>query len=75
MKKIYNFYKKNWLFTKDEIFDFLDWYNFIDLNEIEMACCDFLENKQWFLYYWNVFDCEMIAQDYNENWYKRHLSK
>lgn len=46
-----------------ELFDYLDWYSFVDSNEIYCAICDFIENKEKFLY-WS--DCAFAFELCNE---------
>lgn len=61
MKKDYT------IIDKDELFSFLDWYLFVNTNEIEMAICDFIENKEWELYYsdW-ALACELCNEYINQ---------
>lgn len=60
--------KKNYtIIDKNELFSYLDWYSFIDTNEIEMAICDFIEKQEWELYYsdW-ALACELCNEYINK---------
>lgn len=43
--------KKYTVIDKEDLFDYLDWYSFVDDEEIQMAICDYIENQEWTLYY------------------------
>ena len=61
MKKDYT------IIDKDELFSFLDWYLFVNTNEIEMAICDFIEKQEWNLYYSDcAFACELCNEYINK---------
>lgn len=46
-----------------ELFDYLDWYCFVDSDEIYNAICDFIEKKEKKLYY---SDCNFALELCNE---------
>ena len=56
--------------NKNELFNYLDWYNFVNTTEIECAICDFIENKEWILYY---SDCAFASELMNEYINKKEL--
>ena len=55
------------IIDKDELFNFLDWFLFVNTNEIEMAICDFIEKQEWVLYWsdW-AFACELMNEYINK---------
>lgn len=55
------------IIDKDELFSFLDWYLFINTNEIEIAICDYIEKEYWKLYYSDcAFACELMNEYINK---------
>ena len=62
MKKDYT------IIDKKELFDYLDWYVFVDDIEIQSCICDFIENQEWKLFY---SDCELAYNLMKE--YKKHI--
>lgn len=55
------------IIDKDELFSYLDWYLFVNTNEIEMAICDFIEKQEWVLYYSDcAFACELMNEYINK---------
>lgn len=60
MKKDYT------IIDRKKLFEYLDIYSFVNDDEIEMAICDFIEKKEWVLYYSDcMLACE-LASEYKE---------
>ena len=58
------------IINKSDLFDYLDQYNFVEENEIQMAIMDYIE-KQENVTYWS--DCLLAGDLADEYIKKNHL--
>ena len=47
----------------NRLYEYLDWYCFVNSDEVYCAICDFIENEDWSLYY---SDCASAYNLWNE---------
>lgn len=59
--------KKYTTINKNDLFSYLDGYYFVNTDEIEMAICDYIQKKEWTLYYSDcAFACELMNEYINK---------
>lgn len=62
IEQLYKYYTE--YFTKADLYEFLDTYNFVDNSEIYLAVCEFMESKIEGLDWWGLADATSFADDY-----------
>ena len=60
--------KEHTIVDRRKLFEYLDLYDFVDVDEIYIAICDFIEQQEKVLYY---SDCMIASELCNE--YKEYL--
>lgn len=63
--------KKETIINKSDLFNYLDWYAFVDDEEIQLAICDYIENQEGKLYYSDCAFAYDLMQEYKNYFYKK----
>jgi hypothetical protein len=63
--------KNETIINKSDLFDYLDWYVFVDDEEIQLAICDYIENQEGVLYYSDCAFAYDLMQEYKNYFYKK----
>lgn len=58
--------RKYTIIDKSELFDYLDWYSFVDDEEIQLAICSFIEDQEWTLYYSDCAFAYDLMEEYKQ---------
>lgn len=58
--------KKETIISKTKLFNYLDWYCFVDQDEIIMAICDFIEKQEGIIYYSDCALAYELAKEYTK---------
>lgn len=58
------------IINKSDLFNYLDQYNFVEENEIQMAIMDYIEKQEGKLYYSDMAMAYKLSLEYIE---KNHL--
>ena len=62
--------KQYTVIDKKELFNYLDWYTFVDDEEIQLAICDYIENQEGKLYYSDCAFAYDLMQEYKKYFLK-----
>lgn len=56
--------KKETIINKSDLFEYLDWYSFVDQTEIIAAICDYIEKQEGIIFFSDCCLAYELSEEY-----------